>query len=127
MSRLGQLRLVLTVPVGNRATMPFKYVHRAESRRLEREEEAEKIWLEHANLAKTKIRILSQELRVMRAYCSQEEEESRGIFRKSALVYMIAGDRVDVQCTRLCLLGVSVNSMMVVVHVSLLEFTLGVC
>lgn len=27
----------------NRATMPFEYVHRAESRRLEREE-ADKIW-----------------------------------------------------------------------------------
>lgn len=24
--------------------MPFEYVHRAESRRLEREEEAEKVW-----------------------------------------------------------------------------------
>jgi len=24
--------------------MPFEYVHRAESRRLEREEEADKIW-----------------------------------------------------------------------------------
>jgi hypothetical protein len=28
----------------HRATMPFEYVHRAESRRLEREEEADKIW-----------------------------------------------------------------------------------
>lgn len=28
----------------DRATMPFEYVHRAESRRLEREEEADKIW-----------------------------------------------------------------------------------
>jgi hypothetical protein len=26
------------------ATMPFEHVHRAESRRLEREEEADKIW-----------------------------------------------------------------------------------
>jgi len=29
----------------HRATMPFEYVHRAESRRLEREEEANKIWV----------------------------------------------------------------------------------
>jgi len=28
----------------HRATMPFEYVHRAESRRLEREEEADRIW-----------------------------------------------------------------------------------
>jgi ribosomal protein L40E len=28
----------------HRATMPFEYVHRAESRRLEREEEADEIW-----------------------------------------------------------------------------------
>jgi len=28
----------------HRTTMPFEYVHRAESRRLEREEEADKIW-----------------------------------------------------------------------------------
>ena len=28
----------------HRATMPFEYVHRAESRRLEREEEADIIW-----------------------------------------------------------------------------------
>lgn len=28
----------------HRATMPFEYVHRAESRRLEREEEADNIW-----------------------------------------------------------------------------------
>jgi len=28
----------------HRATMPFEYMHRAESRRLEREEEADKIW-----------------------------------------------------------------------------------
>ena len=28
----------------HRATMPFEYVHRAESRRLDREEDADKIW-----------------------------------------------------------------------------------
>ena len=28
----------------HRVTMPFEYVHRAKSRRLEREEEADKIW-----------------------------------------------------------------------------------
>ncbi len=28
----------------HRATMPFEYVHRAESRRLEKEEEADKVW-----------------------------------------------------------------------------------
>lgn len=28
----------------HRATMPFEYVHRAESRRLEQEEEADNIW-----------------------------------------------------------------------------------
>lgn len=28
----------------HRATRPFEYVHRAESRRLEREEEADRIW-----------------------------------------------------------------------------------
>jgi hypothetical protein len=28
----------------HRATMPYEYVHRAESRRLEREEKADKTW-----------------------------------------------------------------------------------
>jgi len=40
---------------------------------------------------------------------------NQGVFGKSALVCMIGGGRVDVQCMRLCLPAVSVDPMMGVV------------
>jgi len=53
----------------HRATMPFEYVHRAESRRLEREEEADKIWRARTFTHKRKYRYLYLEYNTLSFKC----------------------------------------------------------